>query len=149
MNTNKYIVSNNAGNLTWEAPPTTPNVVAIDPGFIASICKQQCNNIGYSDVIDIVATVVVVLACVAFICRFMQFGYDFITDRETGSRIVPKATATTIEGFGLDSLMMLFGVVIGLVCAILWIVAIPLVVIVGGLFFARFLVRMNKKLSKL
>lgn len=149
MNTNEIIISNNAGNLTWVEPPTTPNVVAVDPGFIASICKQQCSNIEYKDVVSLVATIVIILACVAFICRFAQFGYDFVTDRETGSKLIPRIDTGIYEGFGLDSLLILFGVIVGLVCALLWIVAIPLVIIVGGLFFARFLVRMNKKLSKL
>lgn len=148
MNTEKVLMSNGTG-LTWVDPPVNPNVIAIDPGFIASICKQQCSHIEYGDVIDGICTIVLLLACVVFICRFAQFSYDFITDRNNGSRIVPKTNLGIYEGFDLDLLLIAFGIIFGLIFAVVWIVAIPLAVIVGILFFARYLVRINRKLSKL
>lgn len=134
MNTNNnLIVADDTGILTWQA---------------VTSCAPTCHHLTYSNVVDGVATLTVILACVVLVCRFLQYVYDFINDREVGSRFFPNINTGPFEGFGFDVLLILNGVIAGLVCALLWIVAIPLLLIIGLMFFLRYIVRMKKKIDK-
>lgn len=134
MNTNNnVIISDGSGMLTYQA---------------VTSCAPTCHHIGYGDVINVIAIVVVIIATVLFVSRFLQYTFDFINDKEGGSRFFPNIDVGLFEGFGFDTLLILGGVIAGLVCALLWIVAIPLLLIIGLMFFLRYIVRMKKKIDK-
>lgn len=133
MNTNNVLISDGSGMLTYQA---------------VTSCAPTCHHIRYADVVNGVATLVMILACVVFVYRFLQYVYDFINDREIGSRFLPNINAGLLEGFTYDTLLILVGVMVGVGFAVLWIVAIPLGIIVGLMFFLRYIVRMKKKIDK-